>query len=59
VIKQEMSGGAIRAAFVTMSRALAPIGVAIANWKIVVAAHGAVLSLEARARPIRKGLPRR
>jgi PrtD family type I secretion system ABC transporter len=40
-IKGQMSGGAIIAASIASSRALAPVDMAIANWKYVVQARGA------------------
>lgn len=40
-IQGEMSGGAIIAASIASSRALAPVDMAIANWKNVVQARGA------------------
>lgn len=40
-IKGQMSGGAIIAASIASSRALAPVDMAIANWKNVVHARGA------------------
>jgi PrtD family type I secretion system ABC transporter len=45
-IKGEMSGGAIIAASITASRALAPVDLAIANWKNVVMARAAWSRLE-------------
>ncbi len=41
VIKGQMSGGAIIAASITASRALAPVDMAIANWKNMVQARNA------------------
>lgn len=46
VIQQQMSAGAILAASVIMSRALAPIEMAIANWKNFVTARDGARRLE-------------
>jgi PrtD family type I secretion system ABC transporter len=58
-IKGQMSGGAIIAASITASRALAPVDMAIANWKNVVAARAAwsrlqetMIALDNEKRPI-------
>ncbi len=46
VIQQQMSGGAILAASVIMSRSLAPIEMAIGNWKNFVAARDGARRLD-------------
>lgn len=58
-IKGQMSGGAIIAASITASRALAPVDMAIANWKNVIAARAAwtrlqetMIALDNEKRPI-------
>ena len=58
VIKQEMSAGAMIAASIMMGRALAPIEVAIANWRGFVAARDSIRRLsETLARmPAARGL---
>ena len=58
VIKQEMSAGAMIAASIMMGRALAPIEVAIANWRGFVAARDSIRRLsETLARmPAERGL---
>lgn len=45
VIRQEMSGGAMIAASIMMGRALAPIEVAIGNWRGFVAARDSIQRL--------------
>ena len=58
VIRQEMSAGAMIAASIMMGRALAPIEVAIANWRGFVAARDSIRRLsETLARmPAERGL---
>ena len=58
VIQQEMSAGAMIAASIMMGRALAPIEVAIANWRGFVAARDSIRRLsETLARmPAERGL---
>ena len=58
VIKQEMSAGAMIAASIMMGRALAPIEVAIANWRGFVAARDSIrrLSETLAKMPAERGL---
>lgn len=65
VINGEMSAGAIIAASITSSRALAPIDLAIANWKNTVNARGAwtrikqaMVALDGKAKPTDLPLPK-
>lgn len=62
VIRQEMSPGAMIAASIVMARALAPIEIAIANWRPFIAARDSIRRLsDVLARlgtaPERTGLP--
>lgn len=58
VIRQEMTGGAMIAASIMMGRALAPIEVAIGNWRGFVAARDSVrrLSTMLSRMPAERGL---
>ena len=63
-IKGQMSGGAIIAASITSSRALAPVDMAIGNWKGVVSARAAwarlqetMVAIEGEKRPLDLPLP--
>lgn len=46
VIRNEMSGGSMVAASIMMSRALAPIEIAVANWKTFISARHGLRRLE-------------
>jgi ATP-binding cassette subfamily C protein len=56
VIRQELSGGAMIAASIMMGRALAPIEIAIANWRSLTAARQSLqkLALTMRQLPARQ-----
>ncbi len=45
VIAQEMTAGAMIAASIMMGRALAPIEIAIANWRAFIAARDSIKRL--------------
>ena len=45
VIQQELTAGAMIAASIMMGRALAPIEIAIANWRSLAAAHQSLVRL--------------
>jgi ATP-binding cassette, subfamily C, type I secretion system permease/ATPase len=62
VIQQELSAGAMIAASIMMGRALAPIEIAIANWRSLVAARQSLRRLSSTlsrlpTRPARTDLP--